>query len=274
MNFPPYSVLMSVYYKEKPEWLKVAIESMLNQTIKPAEFVLVKDGKLTDELERVIENIVLINANLFKIVALETNVGLGLALQRGILECSNEFIARMDSDDYSMPNRIERQFLEFEKDDNLLVCGSFENEFIEKPEKIISIHKVPENCEEIYSFMHKRNALLHPTLMYKKSSVIKCGNYANYPFFEDYELFIRMVMQNYKMYNIQEALYCIRIPEDYYKRRGGLRYLRLSFLFMAEYVKKRFFTRKDFIVSFGPRVVFCILPNIIRKILYNKFLRK
>ena len=118
-----YSVLMSVYYKEKAEWLDYSIKSMLEQTIFPSEFVLVEDGKLTDELENVIKKYIDKYQNLFNIVKLEKNVGLGPALRIGIENCKYEFIARMDSDDYSCKNRIEEQFKIFEKDESLGLVG-------------------------------------------------------------------------------------------------------------------------------------------------------
>lgn len=118
INFK-YSVLMSVYYKEKPEYLDYSIKSMLKQTIFPSEFVIVKDGELTEELNNIIEKYKQEYPNLFNIISLEQNVGLGLALKTGILNCKYEFIARMDSDDYSIPTRIEEELKIFEENSDI-----------------------------------------------------------------------------------------------------------------------------------------------------------
>lgn len=118
-----YSVLMSVYFKEKPEFLKRSIDSMMSQSIAPSEIVIVKDGKLTDELDCLIEQYNNKFPNIFNIVELEKNIGLGLALAEGIKHCKHELIARMDSDDISCKFRCEMQLKEFEKDKDLDVCG-------------------------------------------------------------------------------------------------------------------------------------------------------
>jgi glycosyltransferase involved in cell wall biosynthesis len=262
---------MSVYAKEKAEHIRIAIDSILNQTVKPAEFVLVKDGPLTEELEETIENFVLANKNLFKIIVLEKNLGLGLALQRGILECSNEFIARMDSDDYSMPNRIEKQLLEFQKDNDLQVCGTCIDEFENDMTEIVSVNKAPENCKEIFCLLHRKNSLLHPTLMYKKTAVLLAGNYSHTPLHEDYDLFIRFTEKNIKCYNIQESLYKMRVCEVY-SRRGGIDYLIKSFKFRVKHLGV-FFKFSDFFISMNGILIVCLMPVALRRWFYFKFLR-
>jgi len=269
-----YSFLMSVYFKEKPKQLQFAIESMLNQTISPTEIVIVKDGHLTDELNNVIDNYAKKYISLFKVIQLEKNAGLGIALQKGILECSNEFIARMDSDDYSHPNRIEKQLLEFEKDPELCVCGCFENGFENDVSNTIWVHTVPQYNESIFNYMQKRCAMLHPTLVYKKSVIIEIGNYNDVPLFEDYDLLIRLVKNKKKCYNIQEGLYSIRIDTSFYKRRSGIHYLKKSYLFRMKYFKQGFFSLHDLIIAGGFQAFVCIMPIFIVKFIYEKLLRK
>lgn len=95
-----FSVLLSVYKNEKPEYLKSAIESIyFAQTLKPSEIILVEDGPLTVELYDVIRELKVKLENTLKIVKLEKNSGLGIALNKGIFECENELVARMDTDD-------------------------------------------------------------------------------------------------------------------------------------------------------------------------------
>ena len=139
-----YSVLMSVYFKENPEWFDNSIKSMLEQTIFPDEFVIVEDGELTDDLDCVVEKYVKKFPNVFKIVKIEKNGGLGPALKRGVEECKNEFIARMDSDDYCLPNRIEKEFEMFDKDPDLGMVGTNVAEFTESIDNVISKVILPE----------------------------------------------------------------------------------------------------------------------------------
>lgn len=270
-----YSVLMSVYKKEKPEYLDRSIRSILDQTIKPADFVIVKDGPLTKELDVVIEKYVEDNPSLFQIVALEKNRGLGPALATGIQKAKYELVARMDSDDISALTRCEEELDVFERHPELGVVGTFEAEFVDDPSEVVSIHRVPEQSDSIYIFMKRRCALLHPTVMYKKDAVISSGNYRSVQLYEDYDLFARMVFEHeIKSYNIQKPLYYIRISDDFYKRRGGVKYARTVLKFKYSMLKKGYMSITDFVISGVGQACVCMLPNIIRKTIYMKLLRK
>lgn len=272
-----YSVLMSVYYKEKPEYLKLAIRSMLEQTVAPEEFIIVKDGPLTDELDTVIDDYVKEYTELFTIICNEANLGLGPSLRKGVEVAKNELIARMDSDDYSLPDRCEKQLNLFEIDKSLGMVGCFEAEFIDKIDNITSIHKVPENHEAIKKFMRRRCAVLHPTVIFKKSEVIRSGNYQKdsiFPVYEDYDLFARMIFDaNVQCFNIQEPLYYIRTSEDFYERRGGTKYAKTVLQFKWNLFKKGNMSFLDFIISGFGQAFVCILPNKWRKQIYMRWLR-
>lgn len=166
-----YSVLMSVYAKDKPEWLSKAVDSMLNQTILPSQFVLVIDGPIPDNLTSVISGFT--TNPIFSFIALEKNMGLGFALCEGLKKCNCELVARMDADDISEPNRCERQLQCFEKDEDLDIVGCWENEFWNVKQNTFACHKVPERHAEILRYMKMRCGLLHPTIMFKKTAVLR-----------------------------------------------------------------------------------------------------
>lgn len=270
-----YTVLMSVYYKEKPEYLSLSIESMLNQTVKPDEFIIVKDGPLTTELDEVINNFVTAYPKMFNIIVNETNLGLGPALAKGIENSKNELIARMDSDDYVVSTRCEKQLEKFREDPKLGMVGSYEAEFVDTVDNVISIHRVPSENDEIERFMHRRCSVLHPTVMYKKSAVLKSGNYQSVLLYEDYDLFARMVLEYHiKSYNIPEPLYYIRTSEDFFKRRGGIKYAKTVLKFKWGQYRKGYMLLMDFCISGLGQAFVCVLPNSLRKSFYMKFLRK
>lgn len=275
MQNSKYTVLMSVYYKEKPEYLSLSIESMLNQTVKPDEFIIVKDGPLTTELDEVINNFVTAYPKTFNIIVNETNLGLGPALAKGIENSKNELIARMYSDDYVVSTRCERQLEKFREDPKLGMVGSYEAEFVDDIDNVISIHRVPSENDEIERFMHRRCSVLHPTVMYKKSAVLKSGNYQSVLLYEDYDLFARMVLEYHiKSYNIPEPLYYIRTSEDFFKRRGGIKYAKTVLKFKWGQYRKGYMSLMDFCISGLGQAFVCVLPNSLRKIFYMKFLRK
>ena len=167
---------MSVYYKENPEWLRQSIESMLNQTIITNDFVIIKDGKLTNELDDVISEYYEKYPDIFHIIELESNVGLGSALAIGVEECKNELIARMDSDDISIKDRCERQLKKFGEQPELDIVGSSVAEFIDDTDNIQAYRILPETDEEIKEFARRRNPFGHPSVMLRKSKVSSIGS--------------------------------------------------------------------------------------------------
>ena len=188
-----YSVLMAVYRNDCPEFFDLSIKSMLNQTIKSDDFVIVCDGPLTDELNNVIENHTKLS-NIFNIIRLKENVGLGNALNIALPQCKREFVARMDSDDYSLPNRIEKQLSIFLNNPKIDVVSGFVQEYDETMTNKISIKRLPLNHDTIYKYSKKRNPINHPTVMYKKSKVLEVGGYKHLYLHEDYYLWIRMLL--------------------------------------------------------------------------------
>ena len=181
----------------------------------------------------------------------------------------------MDSDDYVVSTRCERQLEKFREDPKLGMVGSYEAEFVDDIDNVISIHRVPSENDEIERFMHRRCSVLHPTVMYKKSAVLKSGNYQAVLLYEDYDLFARMVLEYHiKSYNIPELLYYIRTSEDFFKRRGGIKYAKTVLKFKWGQYRKGYMSLMDFCISGLGQAFVCVLPNSLRKIFYMKFLRK
>lgn len=221
-----YSVLMSVYYKEKPEYLETSINSMLQQTLRPDEIVIVKDGKLTNELEQVLSKFVKQEPGLFKIVSLKENVGLGKALDIGLQYCRNELIARMDTDDISLPERCEMQVDMFIKNPQLSLIGTMMDEFFDEPNNIVSSRVVPTEHKDIVKRIKRRNPFNHPTVMFKKSEVLKCGGYGGIRKRQDYDLFSRMINRGCLAANIDKSLLLFRSNEDNFRRRKSWEYCK------------------------------------------------
>ena len=209
---------MSVYKNDNPEFLKLSIDSMINQTIKPNQFIIVKDGPLTIEIDKVLLDY---KTKYPYIVVVESknNVGLGKALDFGLGSCTNDLIARMDADDISLPNRCEELLKLFEKYPNLSLAGTNVDEFEDDPSVIISTRSVPNTYDEIVHFSKRRNPFNHPTVMFKKSQVIRCGGYGDLRRRQDYDLFCRMLNMGCYALNIDKSLLLFRVGEDYLKRR-------------------------------------------------------
>ena len=205
---------MSVYYKEKTEYLKLALDSIINQTLKPDEIVLVQDGKLTEKLQAAITEYLQKYPDIFKTYALKQNQGLGKALNFGMQKCSYELIARMDTDDIAEPNRFELQIKEFKQDKELMLCGGQIAEFADNQAEITGYRNVPLKHNEILSFAKKRNPFNHMTVMFKKQAVQSVGGYMDMPYFEDYWLWVRMLKAGYKAKNIEQVIVRVRAGQD------------------------------------------------------------
>lgn len=262
-----FSVLISVYYKEIPRYLDRALQSITDdQVLKPNEIVLVKDGPLTKELDEVIEKYQKRYPNLFKIVALEKNYGLGKALNIGLKNCTYELVARMDGDDISKPERFKKQIDIFKENPDLDILGSWIDEFIEKDGeiKIRSIRKVPKTNEEIYQKLKSICAFNHPTVMYRKTKIIEVGSYSQEFALEDYYLWIRLAISGANMYNLQESLLEFRITEGTSKRRGGLKLLKSDVKFQKKLYGLDFINKRELLLNLIKYFVYRLLPNDLR----------
>lgn len=269
-----YTVLMSVYFKEKPQFLKQSIESIINQTVKPSKILIIKDGLLTNELENILKIFQSKHQHLFNIIQLDKNVGLGKALNVGIKNCDTELIARMDSDDIAHPTRCEKQINQFLINPILDIVGSNIVEFTNNINNLLNKRIVPETDQEIKKFVKRRSPFNHPSVMYRKSAVVKAGGYQHFEFFEDYFLWIRMIRSGCITYNIQEFLIYMRSGQDLYKRRGGLPYIKKCFAFRTYMYKNKYCSIWDYIYTLTSQIIICLVPTKIRGLIYRKFLRE
>ena len=265
-----FSVLMSIYHKEKPEYFNRAMQSIWDeQSVKPSEIVLVQDGKLTNDLYSAINEWEDKLGIIFKTIPLEINVGLGDALNEGIKHCSYEFIARMDTDDIALAERFEKQLEIFENHD-IDICSSWVSEFDDDENKIISYRKLPEKNENIIKYGRIRCPINHPAVMYKKDVLEKAGGYKKMIWFEDYYLWVRMILNGARFYNIQEPLVNMRAGYGQLERRGGLRYAIEEFKFLNRLKKIGFLSSIQFIKSVMIRFIARVLPKSLLKTIYKK----
>ena len=270
-----FSVLMSVYYKENPSWFKTALDSVINQTLQPNEIVLIEDGKLTDELYKVIEEYKNHYPNLFKIIPLEKNSGLGEALRVGVLNCSNELIARMDTDDIARNDRFEKQIEFLKEHTDIDLVGSWISEFETNPEEIISYRQLPTEPDDIYKFGQFRCPVNHMTVMYKKDAVLKVGNYQTFKNIEDYYLWARMLKNGAKFANIPECLVNVRAGNAMFARRANLTYFFTSeFPLHTELYKMHYISLVQYLRNITSKFLLRVIPQWAMAIVYIKFLRK
>lgn len=272
-EYKEYSVLMSVYHKERPEYLKQAIESIQVQSLSTNDFVLVCDGPLNDELDAVIQTKQLEMGENLNVVRLAKNGGLGNALNEGIKHCKNELVARMDSDDIAYPDRCEKQIAVFNTHSEVSICSGIVEEFTTDPNTVDTRRVPPETNAEIIEFAKKRNPFNHPCVMYKKSAVKAVGSYQDFYLLEDYYLWLRILMAGYQGYNIQEPLLHMRAGSDMYKRRAGWKYAKTQAKLFKFMKQQGFIGNGQYIKSCVIRSESALAPNWLRKFMFERVLR-
>lgn len=272
--FSSYSVLMSVYAKEQANYLRESLTSMLAQTMAPEQIVVVEDGPLTPQLTETLEQFQKQYSDVFTIVSLPQNSGLGTALAHGILACRNEIVVRMDSDDYSFPQRVQKEITAMVQH-GLDIVGSQIVEFVDSPSDPVSESNLPCTQEAIATYSKRRNPFRHPSVVFRKTKVLSVGNYSKqYLYFEDWDLFNRMLAANCRAANIDEPLVAMRVSPNFYERRGGLEYIGHIWKFKYAQYRKGYFNFFQFIATVAPHIAVCILPNGVRSLIYAKLLRK
>lgn len=274
MNKVKFSVLLSIYYKEKPEYFRECMESIYSQTVLPDEIVLVEDGRLTDELYEAISDYECRPSEInFVTVKLEKNSGLGLALAEGIKHCSNELVARMDTDDICVPDRFEIQLNAFSENLGLDIIGGYISEFSDDMHNIISERTVPLGNYVIKQYQRKRDAFNHMTVMYKRSAVLAAGNYQDCLLMEDSLLWANMIRNHCRMANIGETLVYARTGDDMLKRRGGFDYFLKYKAGRKRILKTGTISAADYFVTVAAQFVVCMMPLWMRSLVFKKILR-
>lgn len=269
-----FSVLMSIYKKEKPEYCRACFESLLHQTVPASEWVIVEDGPLTEALYAVLEEYVQKYPNLIVRVPLAQNVGLGMALREGIQHCSYELVARMDTDDICKEDRFERQLKEFDKNKDLDVCGTHIEEFCEDVDHITAVRKVPLTDAAIKKYQKRRDGVNHVSVMFKKSTVLKAGNYQHALLMEDSLLWVNMILAGATFMNIDDSLVLARTGADMYARRGGISYFKKYVQGRKKIYETGYISWFDYVYTLLVQLVVALIPNNMRKFVFEKLLRR
>lgn len=284
-----FSVLMSVYKKEKPEYLRESLDSVIHQSLQPDEIILVEDGKLTDELEDVVKEFeVKLNGDgcqseeqelaqvfiTFKVVRLPQNLKLGRALAEGLKHCTNELVARMDTDDISEPERFEIQYKYMLENPDVAVSGGLMEEFDPDSDGYRKIKTMPTEKTAIIKYSRYRNPVNHMTVMFRKTKVEEAGGYRNYPYLEDYDLWTRMLAKGFEFSNIDRVFVKARTEKNIYERRGGIEYCKQYLELRKQQKSLGLLSMKEYMLAVILTIGMTLQPSWFRKMIYQKILRE
>lgn len=273
MSNSSFSVLLPTYSGDEPIGLSEALESVVTQTCSPDEILIVMDGDLTQELEAVVEEYVTEYPNMVEPLMLSERCRLGTALRRGVEAASNELIARQDADDLSVPDRFERQISFLDANPEVDVVGGSVEEFDENMSRTIGKREVPTTHDEIRRMARFRCPMNHMTVVFRRKSVLDAGNYRDTDPMEDYDLWIRMLMNGARFANLPEVLSKVRAGTEMYHRRGGWEYARQEISFQREFHRKNFISTPVFLFNVITRTTLRLIPNRARKEIYEGITR-
>lgn len=261
----PFSVLLSTYARERPEHLDQALRSIAEQTLPPAEMVVVLDGAVEPAQLEVVDRV----GSSFpwlplRQVALPENRGLAAALNAGLEACTQPWIARMDSDDIAVPERFEVQWRALQADPVIDVLGAWHVEFESDPELTERLKTTPASHDVIARTLVWRCPISHPTIVVRASLLKAVGGYRSVPYLEDYDLYMRLLGRGARFAAVQSPLVRVRATHDQYRRRGGLAHLRAEWRFRWDCLRRGDLSIGQFVATTSAYTVFRLLPARLR----------
>lgn len=268
----PFSVSMCVYGKDNPDWFRTAVDSILNQTVKADEIVLVVDGPVPEKLDEVISQYEKLDD--FRAIRLPENVGHGNARRTGLEQCKHNLVALMDADDISVSDRFEKQLMLFNDNPELAIAGGNIEEFIDTIENVAGRRIVPSTDLELKEYIKKRCPFNQMTVMFKKDAIESVGGYLDWYCNEDYYLWLRMYLSNMQFANLQDILVHARVGEDMYRRRGGWKYFKSEYRLQKYMLNEKVIGVGTYTINVVKRfIVQVLLPNSLRGIVFKRFAR-
>ncbi|MHC4173207.1 MAG: glycosyltransferase [Planctomycetota bacterium] len=264
---------MSTYIKDRPEYLDVAIESIISQTRLPDEIVVVKDGPVTKELSDIVEKWRKERPGLFKVVPLLKNHGLGVALQAGLKECSHDIVARMDADDISCPERFEKQLKFLQENPDVALVSSWMAYFEDNPDQIVFIRRMPQKHGDISKIARFRNPVCHAPAMFRCSEIEAVGGYTHRRRNQDYHLFARMLLNGSKITCIPEPLYKCRCNSNFLRRRASFQHMLSMIKLQNEFLRMGFISYPQYLFNISVRITARILGVTVTRFIRTRLLK-
>lgn len=266
----PFSLLLPVYAGDDADALRLAVTSSVDeQTRPPAELVLVQDGPVGDLLAAEIDRLVEECPAAVTHVVLPRNGGLTAALNAGLAACSHDIVARIDADDFSVPERFAKQLGLLEAGHDLVGSGMFE--FADTPAEPGAARVPPVGAERIREHAKTHNPFNHPTMVYRRSVLAGVGNYQEFGQMEDYWLGIRLIDSGARVANLPEPLVGYRVGAGAFARRGGWAQARTEWRLQRELRRMGFISTAQFLRNSLVKGAYRLIPTGLRERLFHRF---
>ena len=270
-----FSALSSIYYKENSAHFDECMQSIWDkQTLKPTEIILVEDGPLTLDLDRIIAMWKAKLGDVLQIIKLPENVGTGKAKNIGLQACNYDVVCIVDTDDIYVAGRFEKQVKFLEKHQEVVIVGGQILEFVEDITNPSGKREVPLSNEDLINYAQRQSPFNNMTIAYRKSKILDVGGYQHHLWMEDYNLFLRIIAKGYKISNLPDVLVYARIDNGMHARRKGFQYIKSEK--QLRDLKKQLKLQSSIHANmlFLARSLFRLLPASMLGKIYNMFLRK
>ena len=269
----PFSATISVYKNDSPEYFRVALDSIINQTLKPTEIIIIQDGPIPEDLSAVVDEFLVEYENV-RLIALPTNQGHGNARRLAVEGCRYEYVAIMDADDIAVSTRFEKQIAFLMAHPDVDVLGGQITEFIGDADNIIGKRVVPQYDKDIKLYIKRRCPFNQMTVVLKRSAVLSAGNYKHWYCDEDYYLWLRMYLKGALFANLPDVLVNVRVGADMYARRGGWKYFKSEARLMGWMYRHNITGLFLSIYNISIRFILQVcMPNWLRGFVFNKLAR-
>lgn len=266
------SVVLPVYGGDDPSHFDDAVSSVLSQTRRPDEVVLVRDGPVPDTLADVLSRLVAAHDPVV-VVPFEENRGRAVARQVGIERANGDYVAMMDADDLSLPERLERQARFLDEHSEIDLVGTQIIEIDAESEEHLAVRSLPTDHDDIASLARSRAPVSQSSVMARRDAILAAGNYRDVDRMEDYDLWVRMLVDGARFANIPETLVKARTGDEMYERRGGFEYAREELRMQVEFFRMGFTSLPRAVTNILTRVSIRFVPNRIRAFVYERFFR-
>jgi glycosyltransferase involved in cell wall biosynthesis len=237
-----------------------------DQTVRPDQLIIVRDGPVRDELARCLDELTTTSSVPVTLLPLERNAGLGPALDQGLAASRHDIVARMDADDVAMPHRFAVQLPLMEHAD---IVGAGLLEFVTDTDHVVGRRVPPTDSRQIARYARLHDPFNHPTVIYRRQAVMAAGGYGDLPLMEDYALFARMLMTGARAVNVAEPLVYYRVGATAFKRRGGTGLLRSELRLQRELLRTGFISPGGYIRNVVVRGSYRLVPWQLRRAVYR-----
>lgn len=271
---PDYSVTMSVYGKEQPDFLRLSIKSIVEQSHRTNDFIIVCDGELTDGLNNVLDDAQREYPDTVRVIRTKKHVGTAASANMALKLCKNEYIGKMDSDDIALPHRFEMQLRRMMLHPELDIIGGYIEEFDSDSGNAISVRKVPLSNDAVHRFAKRRNPFNNPTLLFKKSAALASGGYSeDLARCEDYDFVVKMLADGAVGGNIPQVVLKYRITEENYRRRRNFANTKAFIAVRWRIYRSGYSSLLDFLIPCAAQLALFLLPSSLTGHIYRKAIR-